>query len=368
MSSQTNGFAQGTVLKVAYSMLGLTSSVIVVRVVLNILRPRKITASDCFVGCAFAFYVTMCALYVSVSPHMQRVYAVKNGTAVSYKGLEQDRITMAKMVFASFCMFWTILWSIKFSLLLLYRRLLVGIPRRYTVIWWGIAIICPLTHVGNYTFYFRSCGTLSGFWKGGCVSFTPQKPTCRTDSHYYSFAADTSTNLMIMALPIRLTWDLQMPQSKKMGILMLFATGLVCILFACLRVTQVAINAAKPEADGQPLDPTWLAIWGMVECSIAIIIGCCPAFAILVNAFRNKVFHDSRGYRKQTASNGGKQRGSNNELVTVGRLGTRERNQKLGLETCDLHWADVHSSQEELKASHQGILVSTAVTQQQEDF
>ena len=73
-----------------------------------------------------------------------------------------------------------------------------------------------------------------------------------------------------MALPIWLTWNLHMPRSKKVSVLCLFATGVICILFACLRVTQVAINAAKPEAIGQPLDPTWLAIWGMVECSIGM--------------------------------------------------------------------------------------------------
>jgi len=73
-----------------------------------------------------------------------------------------------------------------------------------------------------------------------------------------------------MALPTWLTWNLQMPRSKKISILCLFATGIVCILFACLRVTQVAINASTPEAAGQPLDPTWLAIWGMVECSIGM--------------------------------------------------------------------------------------------------
>jgi hypothetical protein len=71
-----------------------------------------------------------------------------------------------------------------------------------------------------------------------------------------------------MALPISLTWNLQMPRSKKNAILTLFATGFICVLFACLRVTQVAVNASEPKADGQPLDPTWLAIWGMVECSI----------------------------------------------------------------------------------------------------
>jgi hypothetical protein len=71
-----------------------------------------------------------------------------------------------------------------------------------------------------------------------------------------------------MALPIRLTWNLKMARSKKIGILLLFATGVICILFACLRVVQVAINSTKPGAVGQPLDPTWLAIWGMVECAI----------------------------------------------------------------------------------------------------
>ena len=71
-----------------------------------------------------------------------------------------------------------------------------------------------------------------------------------------------------MGLPIRLTWNLKMARNKKNAILVLFASGIICILFAILRVAQVAINAAKPEADGQPLDPTWLAIWGMVECSI----------------------------------------------------------------------------------------------------
>lgn len=63
-----------------------------------------------------------------------------------------------------------------------------------------------------------------------------------------------------MALPLKLTWNLQMPRNKKEAISLLFASDFVCILFACLRVVQVAINTAKSEADGQPLDPTWLAI------------------------------------------------------------------------------------------------------------
>jgi hypothetical protein len=150
MSAKTNGFAQGTVLKVAYSMLGLTSSVILARVGLNILKPMRLTASDYFVFIAFGLYVTKCALYILVSPYMQRVYAVANGDLPPYDGLQQDRVIMAKMVFAAFCMFWMVLWSIEFSLLLLYRRLLVGIACRYTIVWWSITGIClVVSHISR---------------------------------------------------------------------------------------------------------------------------------------------------------------------------------------------------------------------------
>jgi magnesium-transporting ATPase (P-type) len=142
MSAKTNGFAQGTVLKVAYSMLGLTSAVVLARIGLNIIKPRRLTASDYFVFIAFATYLTMCALYIAVSPYMQKVYAVMNGEMQPYPGLPHDGVLMAKVIFTAFCMFWMVLWCIKLSLLLLYRRLLHGISRRYTVVWWCIAGIC----------------------------------------------------------------------------------------------------------------------------------------------------------------------------------------------------------------------------------
>ncbi|KAH6872353.1 hypothetical protein BKA58DRAFT_468154 [Alternaria rosae] len=362
MSAKTNGFAQGTVLKVAYSMLGLTSSVVLARIGLNIIRPRRLTASDYFVFVAFAIYVTMCALYIALSPYMQRVYAVSNGETPPYSELKHDSMLMAKMVFIAFCMFWAVLWSIKLSLLLLYRRLLNGISPRWTFVWWCIAGICLGTFVGNYAFYFQSCGTIPGFWTGGCTGEGPHHT--QLVSLYYSFSADISTNMMIMALPIWLTWNLQMPRSKKISILCLFATGVVCVLFACLRVTQVAINASKPEAAEQPLDPTWLAIWGMVECFIAVIIGCCPAFAVLVNAFRFNNSYDSRGYRRQTDGNVDRITRSRLELRPFGN--NRTSRPGLGQGLTDSHWAGMYSSQEELRAKHDGIMVSTTVTHEQD--
>jgi hypothetical protein len=56
-----------------------------------------------------------------------------------------------------------------------------------------------------------------------------------------------------------------MARVKKFGVMGLFATGTVCVVIATVRVAQITRNVYKY---GQGIDGTWLAIWGMVECSI----------------------------------------------------------------------------------------------------
>jgi hypothetical protein len=98
----------------------------------------------------------------------------------------------------------------------------------------------------------------------------------------------------------------------------------------------------------------------------AVIIGCCPAFAVLVNAFRSNASYDSRGYRRQTDWNADRTGGSRLELKSIGK--ERISQQVLGLGSTDLHWTGVHSSQERLRTKHDGIMVSTTVMHQQDSI
>ena len=184
-----------------------------------------------------------------------------------------------------------------------------------------------------------------------------------------------------MALPIRLTWNLQMPRTKKVAIIVLFASGVVCIVIATLRVAQVA--ALEAYTDRLTINPTWLGIWNMIECAIgtseiaicektkwfakfvsAVIIGCCPGYAVLFNHFRSKrSTYDAHGYRKQPHSRSGERTGDEIQLNTIGSAKTRSRDTRLGLTSNELLWTDVHSSQEELAKNHDGIMVSTTFNQ-----
>jgi hypothetical protein len=74
-----------------------------------------------------------------------------------------------------------------------------------------------------------------------------------------------------MLLPIKLIWNLQMPRAQKISVGALFGTGLICILFATIRVVSIGSKAGKNK---QP-NTSWLALWAVVECSIgALSLSC----------------------------------------------------------------------------------------------
>ncbi|KAF4770541.1 hypothetical protein HAV15_013196 [Penicillium sp. str.  len=73
-----------------------------------------------------------------------------------------------------------------------------------------------------------------------------------------------------MILPIRLIWNLQMKTRQKLSIGGLFCFGWICIIISTIRVVQLG------ETENGVPAPSWLALWGTIEASIAVMIGCCP--------------------------------------------------------------------------------------------
>jgi hypothetical protein len=82
---------------------------------------------------------------------------------------------------------------------------------------------------------------------------------------------DVLSDLMIMALPIVLIWNLKLPMSKKAGIMALFCVGIVAIAAAIVRVVSIGVRAKNSTPSS-----TWLAFWGILESGIAVIIGTAP--------------------------------------------------------------------------------------------
>ena len=71
-----------------------------------------------------------------------------------------------------------------------------------------------------------------------------------------------------MSLPIRLLGSLQVTRRQKAGLGVVFCLGFCIIAVAVVRLTQILGRARA--------DPVGLAVWGIVESSVAVIVGSLP--------------------------------------------------------------------------------------------
>jgi hypothetical protein len=167
-----------------------------------------------------------------------------------------------------------------------------------------------------------------------------------------------------------------MPRAQKVGVFVLFGSGFVCIAFATLRVIQIGIDGRGKTTTPEP---KWMLLWTILECSIgkhrffylqdtyrngiqlihslAIIIGCSPAFAIFIRKRINKSkkrSYNAEGYLKQP---------TNEDIKLKSILATKSQPKR---NNTNVYWEDEYSSQEELAQSVGRIAIGTTLHQEDE--
>ena len=126
-------------------MLTLTSLFILARIVTNhITRPKRWLLQDGIVYFGFALYISMVVMYIMVTPILFRLTAVGEKRLKPYPELRNEHKFMVKVFFVNSMMLWFILWTIKFSFLHLYRKLMEGLHNVYIKLWWATSAFCFL--------------------------------------------------------------------------------------------------------------------------------------------------------------------------------------------------------------------------------
>jgi hypothetical protein len=143
-AASSNSFTQTTVLKVGYASIAIVSLVMVARIALQPMRPRRLAAEDYLIFFAYSLFISQCALYINMSPIRDRINEVTDGKIPPYATLTDDAKMLGKLYFPALLFFWTILWSIKFALLLLYRKLTAGLVSMYNKVWWCMVVFCGI--------------------------------------------------------------------------------------------------------------------------------------------------------------------------------------------------------------------------------
>jgi hypothetical protein len=157
--------SKSQVLATGYATIAVASAFTAARFVLRCThRWGEFQIEDGFCILSWAAFVTMVVLYSVVAPPLYRVdNAISTGEL--YATIEKDAMFIVEVFFANTMIFWIVLWSVKLSLLFLYRRLFNGLPEQMRW-WWGVFIF---TLVVCLSIPFDACAVLTVQMFVGCV-------------------------------------------------------------------------------------------------------------------------------------------------------------------------------------------------------
>lgn len=129
-----------------YSILAVATVVTAVRLYRPLRRPRTFQLEDGWIVIAYVWFLTVSILYIAISPPMLRVQDALSGKTLPYLEMRDDSFLVKKSLFFAAPFFWFCLWSVKFSLLALYKKFTNGL-KLYTRIWWGVTVFCTLVDI-----------------------------------------------------------------------------------------------------------------------------------------------------------------------------------------------------------------------------
>jgi hypothetical protein len=121
---------------------------------------------DYFMWFALASFISMCAIYLAAYPTLYSALAVAAEEEPPWATMESDLVAMLHLFFAVQLLFWTTLWSVKFSLLWMFRRLTLGLPL-YGRIWLAITIFTLITYLACVVTEFTSCSSMTAWFTPG---------------------------------------------------------------------------------------------------------------------------------------------------------------------------------------------------------
>ncbi|KAG5928370.1 hypothetical protein E4U42_000763 [Claviceps africana] len=140
-------------------------------------------------------------------------------------------IAGSKSLLAAWCIYVSLIWTLKACMLCLYSRLTLDLKQRKWVN--TCAILCVITYVAGLLVTFTHCTPLHKKWQvypypgDMCALYVPDL--------YVITAANVSTDILIACIPLPLLWKVRMSWQKKMLCALWLCTGIFMIIAALLR-------------------------------------------------------------------------------------------------------------------------------------
>ncbi|KJK67274.1 hypothetical protein P875_00117378 [Aspergillus parasiticus SU-1] len=220
---------------------------------------RNLRADDYLIWVGILFYTAQTALAYSVG-NVAHGLANNGMTDAQRAGLSLDdpeyrfRVIGSKIQVAGWTTYSALIWSLKLSMLAFYVRLTDGLGRRYRVpVYVGFALVIDICQAAI------------------------SKPIV-----WVSFAANISTDLYLITIPIPVLWSTKLKLGKKIASTIVLSAGVFVLVCATLKSVFVLVD---------PLHGAELSgAWGTRETFVAVMTTNLPMIFHLFKSWLGRVY------------------------------------------------------------------------------
>ncbi|KAL9602882.1 MAG: hypothetical protein Q9219_001578 [cf. Caloplaca sp. 3 TL-2023] len=166
----------------------------------------------------------------------------------------------------------------KLSLLLFLYRIF-HVDKRFRIAAWVTGGILSVWATVAVLLAIFACRPVAASWNLKLMMDpnTRCEPKAYNTENVYGFC-NVITDVVLIIMPMPLVWHMQMDRKKKLGILLVFATGAFVCAVAIVRQYFAYNPSPSPDISHEILE---IKMWMALEVNIAIIVACLPALTPL---------------------------------------------------------------------------------------
>ncbi|MCJ1262604.1 hypothetical protein MMC22_002474 [Lobaria immixta] len=274
-----------TFVAVMWSGNAISLAFLAFRIFVRIKSFRRIYADDVLVLIAWLLFFVRAVIGQSQLTAMYQQFALSKGTFIPTPAQLEAERTFLRSNVATVFLYYTVLWTVKLSFLVFFRRL--GQKVRGQKIWWwcvtGFTIATWAACIGTIG-YKCLLGSLDYIF-AECAGPSAQK--FQWANLVYICAVDVITDAAIITIPILMLWNVRISWKKKLALMSIFSLTVIVIIVSIVRVTVVNTKNSTP-------DQSWMFMWSNIEVAVSIVVSCLASFRqLFVKSEKSGFVHKS---------------------------------------------------------------------------
>jgi hypothetical protein len=157
----SDGLTETTLRGTAIGLMVVTTAMVLARAILRSDRKKFIQWDEIWLMIGYSLFMAVTGVYINKTSLLFRLLAVEEGRLAPYPSIGQDAFDAQKIFFFTSPGLWLTLWSIKFSLLAFYKKIMTGV-KLYLTLWWVVLGYCVLVSI-LHPFYHHSNDSHSNY-------------------------------------------------------------------------------------------------------------------------------------------------------------------------------------------------------------